>query len=97
MLNRFLMVLIPAFRSVKIYWCEKKAFVERWDSICADTLPASEKHLSQGIIQQDDDNADSKSKGKTRLDKNELTDCAAQFYPFECDVSFQDAKCTCYL
>lgn len=51
-----------------------------------------EIHSSQSIIQQVDDNAGSKRKEETRLDKNELTDCAAQFCPFECDILFQDAK-----
>lgn len=97
MMNHFLMVLIPAIQSVQIYWCEKKLLKK--DGIPFEQIhcPVSEKHLSQGIIQQYDDNSGSKRKGKTRLDKNELTDCAAQFYPFECDVLFQDAKCTCYL
>lgn len=51
-----------------------------------------EIHSSQNIIQWVDDNAGSKRKEETRLDKNELTDCAAQFCPFECDILFQDAK-----
>lgn len=54
----------------------------------------SENHLRKGIIQYNDDNAGSERKDKTRLDKNKLTDCAAQFCPFECDILFQDAKCT---
>lgn len=51
-----------------------------------------EIHSSQNIIQWVDDNAGSKRKEETRLDKNELTDCAVQFCPFECDVLFQDVK-----
>lgn len=51
-----------------------------------------EIHSSQNIIQWVDDNAGSKRKEETRLDKNELTDCAAQFRPSECDILFQDAK-----
>lgn len=31
------------------------------------------------------------------MDKNELTDCAAQFCPFECDILFQDAKTPYFL
>lgn len=57
----------------------------------------SEIHSSQSIIQQVDDNTGSKRKEETRLDKNELTDCAAQFCPFECDILFQDAKTPYFL
>lgn len=58
----------------------------------------SEIHSSQGIIQQADDNtAGSERKEETRLDKNELTDCAVQFCPFECDILFQDAKTPYFL
>lgn len=57
----------------------------------------SEIHSSQGIIQPADDNAGSERKEKTRLEKNELTDCAAQFCPFECDILFQDAKTPYFL